>query len=311
MDKFNAMSTFVEVVQSGSFTAAAERLHLSRAQVSKSIMQLEAHLDSRLLNRTTRKISLTEMGKIYYERCLAILRDVEEVEGIASQQHAIPSGRLKLGVPTSFGLLHLNALLPEYLKQHPQVEIDLSLSDRFIDVVDEGYDLVIRIAELEDSSLIARRLAPCKRIYCAAPEYLRKKGTPTEPADLIHHQCLVYTNENRPEHWQIAGPEGSQTIRVKGPICADNGDTLKAAAVAGMGIALLPTFIAGSDLAKGRLTQVLADFCPPEISIYAVFPSHRYLSAKVRTFVDILTQQFGEQPTWDQLANQQEPPLDR
>lgn len=309
MDRLNGMHTFVEVVQSGSFTAAAEKMRLSRAQVSKSVMQLESHLGTRLLNRTTRRISLTEVGRIYFERCKAILKEIEEVESIAGDQATKPHGTLKLGVPTSFGMLHLNEAIPKFIKQYPEVQVELSLSDRFIDVVAEGFDLVIRIAELEDSSLIARKMAPCKRLFCASPEYLSQSGTPINPQELIHHQCLVYSNEARPEFWEIEGPEGPESIKVNGPMCADNGDALKAAAVAGLGIALVPTFIVGPDLASGRLQQVLPDYCPPEISIYAVFPSHRYLSAKVRTFIDFLSDYFGDQPEWDQFSLTEQSPL--
>jgi DNA-binding transcriptional LysR family regulator len=301
MDRFNNMANFVEVVNQGGFTAAADKTGLSRAQISKSVMQLEAHLGTRLLNRTTRRVSLTEIGRIYYERCVAILSDVEEIEGIVGEQTAKPHGTLTVSAPTSFGILHLNEVIPEYLKQYPEVRISLSLSDRFIDVVAEGFDLVLRIAALEDSSLIARRIAPCRRVLCASPEYLKENGSPQVPQDLAVHPCLVYSNEAKPDSWTLHGPKGAESIKVNGPVCADNGDILKAAAVNGLGVALLPTFIVGPELRAGRLRQVLPEFCPPEISVYAVFPSRRYLSAKVRTFVDFLSEHFGEAPDWDQF----------
>ena len=291
----------MEVVNQEGFTAAAGKLGLSRAQISKSVMQLEQHLGTRLLNRTTRRVSLTEIGRIYYERCTAILSDIEEAESIAGEQTDKPHGTLKLGAPTSFGILQLNQAIPEYIKQHPQVQISLSLSDRFIDVVSEGFDLVLRIAALENSSLIARKLAPCKRVFCASPGYLGKNGIPQVPQDLAIHHCLVYSNDLKPDNWVLHGPCGKESVKVRGPVCADNGDVLKAAAVAGLGVALLPTFIVGPELHAGRLKQVLPDYCPPEISIYAVFPSRRYLSAKVRTFVDFLSRHFGDNPDWDQF----------
>jgi len=299
MDKVNSMATFVAVVNGASFTAAAEKLGVSRAQISKSVMQLEEHLGTRLLNRTTRRISLTEIGRIYYERCNTILQDIEEIEGIAREQTTIPHGRLTLGAPTSFGILHLKELIPQYLKQHPQVQISVNLTDRFIDVVSEGFDLVLRIAELADSSLIARKIAPCKRVFCASPTYINQYGTPNVPQDLAIHHCLLYSNELRPDTWLLHGPNGIESVKVNGPVCADNGDILRANAIAGLGITLLPTFIVGSDLKAGRLQQILPDYCPPEISIYAVFPSKRYLSAKVRTFVDFLSGHFGDNPDWD------------
>jgi len=300
------MQIFVEVVNSGGFSAAARKIDLSRAQVSKSVMQLEQYLGTRLLNRTTRSISLTESGRVYFERGSALLADVEEIEAVAANESGEIRGRLTLGAPTTFGILHLQDAIPAYLERFPEVQISLSLADRFIDVVAEGFDLVIRIAELEDSSLVARRLAPCKRILCAAPGYLEKHGTPQVPQDLAIHHCLVYSNELKPDTWRLQGPDGKETVKVNGPICADNGDILRAAAVAGLGVTLLPTFIVGAELISGKLRQVLPEFCPPEISIHAVFPSRRLLSPKVRSFVDFLAGYFGSQPEWDSYADNED-----
>jgi len=299
MDRLNSMGIFVQVVRKGSFTAASKKLNLSRAQISKSVMQLEAHLGTRLLNRTTRKISLTETGRAYYERCKMILNDIEEIESIAGEQTVTPHGTLTISAPTSFGVLHLQEAISEYLKQYPQVKIVLSLTDRFIDVVSEGFDVGIRIASLEDSSLVARRIAPCKQVICASPDYLRRNGIPKVPVDLTTHSCLTYSNNLKPETWVLQGPEGKQSIKVNGSVCADNGDILKAAALSGLGITSLPTFIVGMDIKTGKLQPVLTEYSPPEISIYAVFPSRRYLSAKVRTFVDFLSGYFGDEPDWD------------
>jgi len=299
MDRLNSMRHFVEVVRESGFTPAADKLGLSRAQISKSVMQLEAHLGTRLLNRTTRRISLTETGKVYFERCLSILDDIDELEASTSEQSKTPKGRLSICAPTSFGILHLQSALTDYLNQFPEVQITLSLSDRFVDVVEEGFDVVVRIAELDDSSLIARKIAPCKRVFCASPEYLKSHSPVQVPQDLAIHHCLTYSNDLRPDTWTLEGPGGIESVKVNGPVCADNGDMLKAAALNHMGITLLPTFIVGEDLKAGNLVQVLKDYCPPDIAIYAVFPSRRFLSAKVRTFVDHLTNCFGEQPYWD------------
>lgn len=299
MDKLNSMKTFVEVVNGESFTAAADRLGLSRAQVSKSVMKLESHLGTRLLNRTTRRVSLTEIGRVYFERCKEILNDIDEIESLAGEQTIRPRGTLTISAPTTFGIRHLHKAIPEYLTQYPDVQLSLSLSDRFIDVVSEGFDLVIRIAELEDSTLIARKIAPCKRVLCASPDYLNKNGIPNVPQDLALHHCLVYTNNKQPGTWTLHSEQGSESVKVGGPLLADNGDILKSAAVAGLGIAILPTFIVGPDLRAGRLQIVLPDYCLPEISIYAVFPSRRYVSAKVRTFVEYLSAYFGDVPQWD------------
>ena len=302
MDRFNAMSTFVQVVDGGSFSAAADRLGLSRAQVSKSVMQLEAHLETRLLNRTTRRISLTDSGRLYYARSLQILEELAEAEDCAREDSAAARGVLTVGAPTSFGLLHLQPLIPAFLADHPEVQISLSLADRFLDVVAEGYDVAVRIAELEDSSLVARRLAPCRRVLCASPAYLQKHGSPRVPQDLAIHGCLVYSNELRPDTWTLHGPSGAERVTVNGPVCADNGDVLRAAAAAGLGVTLLPTFIVGEDLRAGRLVTVLDDYCPPDLSINAVYPSRRFLAAKVRVFVDFLVQSFAGQPAWDQTG---------
>lgn len=299
MDRFNAMSTFIQVVDGGSFSNAAERLGLSRAQVSKSVMQLEAHLGTRLLHRTTRSIGLTDSGRIYYQRCREILEEVAEAEECAREDNAEPRGTLTVGAPSSFGRLHLQPLIPRFLARHPGVQLSLSLTDRFLDVVSEGFDVAVRIAELEDSSLIARRLAPCRRVLCASPDYIARHGTPRVPQDLAIHACLVYSNELRADTWTLHGSTGVERITVNGPVCADNGDVLCAAAEAGLGVALLPTFIVGDALRAGRLVPVLAEFCPPDLSINAVYPSRRFLAAKVRSLIDFLAESFAGEPAWD------------
>ncbi|RVU82840.1 LysR family transcriptional regulator [Leucothrix sargassi] len=299
MDRLNAMHTFVEVVITGSFTKAAERLNLSRAQVSKTIMQLESHLDTRLLNRTTRAISLTEVGQTYFDRCITILQDVEDVENITREQSTKPSGSLRISVPSTFALLHLNTLIPEYIKRYPDVQISLNLADHFIDVVADSYDVVVRIGELQDSSLVARKLAPCHRVFCATPSYLEKHGTPQVPLDLKRHNCLLYSNEQPAETWTIRGPSKTESVKVSGSLTADNGQMLRDAALADLGIAILPTFIVGDDIQQGKLQQILVEYTTPEIAIHVVFPSRRYLSAKVRTFVDFLTERFEETPHYD------------
>lgn len=302
MDRLNAMSTFVQVVDGGSFSSAAERLGLSRAQVSKSVMQLEAQLGTRLLNRTTRSIGLTDSGRVYYQRCREILEQVAEAEECARDDTAEPRGVLTVGAPTTFGRLHLQPLIPQFLARHPDVQLSLSLADRFLDVVGEGFDLAVRIAELEDSSLIARRLAPCRRVLCASPDYLARRGRPQVPQDLAIHACLVYSNELRADTWTLHGAAGIERIRVNGPVCADSGDVLCAAAEAGLGVTLLPTFIVGDGLRAGRLVQVLEEFCPPDLAINAVYPSRRFLAARVRSFVDFLAEAFAGRPAWDRAG---------
>ncbi len=298
MDKLNSMSLFVAVVKQGSFTRAAEKTNLSRAQISKSLIQLEAELGVRLLHRTTRKLSLTESGSIYFDRCLSILEDVAAAEAVISSADETPSGTLMLTAPTSFGILHLKNLIPNFLVRYPDVQIRLSLNDRQIDLVEEGFDLAIRISDLRDSSLVSRRIAPCKRVYCASPNYLAKHGKPEKPEDLVRHQCLVYTNDMRPGRWVFEGHKQSDLVKVTGPLCSDNGDLLKSAALNGLGITCLPMFIVGPEIKSGRLEPVLANFSPPDISIYALYPSRKFLSAKVRAFVDFLVSHFGEASEW-------------
>lgn len=299
MDVLGNMRIFVEVAERGSFTAAAERLNLSRGQVSKAIAHLETHFKARLLNRTTRKVSLSEVGRTYYERCKVVLEDMAEIENLTAQQTSEPEGKLIIGAPTSFGILHLNRLLPTFLKRYPKVQVDIQLADRIIDIVAEGYDLVIRIAPMEDSSLIARKIAPARAVFCASPDYLRDYGEPQTPSDLKDHNCLLYSNVKSPNQWQFTGEKGTETIKVNGSLIADNGEILQAAAVAGVGVILSPTFIVGADLKAGNLQAILTDYCPPALGIYAMYPSRRYLSAKVRSFIDFLKEEIGEKPEWD------------
>ncbi|CAA6828526.1 MAG: Transcriptional regulator, LysR family [uncultured Thiotrichaceae bacterium] len=299
MDVLGNMHIFVEVAERGSFTGAAERMNLSRGQVSKAIAQLETHFKARLLNRTTRKVSLSEVGRTYYERCKVVLEDMAEIENLTARQTSEPEGTLFIGAPTSFGILHLNRLLPKFLKRYPKVQVDIQLADRIIDIVAEGYDLVIRIAPMEDSSLIARKIAPSRAVFCASPEYLKIHGEPQFPSDLKDHNCLIYSNVRSPNQWTVSGEKGTELVKVNGSLISDNGEILHAATVAGLGITLSPTFIAGAALKSGKLQEILTDYSPPALGIYAIYPSRRYLSAKVRTFIDFLKEEIGEQPEWD------------
>ncbi len=303
MDRLKGMEMFVQVVEEGSFTAAADRNAVSRAAVSKHISQLEDRLGARLLNRTTRRLSLTDIGRVYYERIKATLADIEEAESCASIASEKAAGLLRVNAPMSFGTRHLGPAIAAYCNHYPRVQIELELSDRFIDVVAEGFDVVIRIAALEDSTLIARRIAPCRRVVCASPDYLQRYGTPQVPQDLALHRCLFYNNLPVANGWVLSGPDGIETVRVSGPVRANNGDILRAAAVEGLGVALEPTFIVGPDIDAGRLNIVLPQYRPPDIDVYAVYPSRRHLSAKVRTFVEFLNRHFGEEPAWDRAVD--------
>jgi DNA-binding transcriptional LysR family regulator len=299
MDRLATMETFVRVVEAGSFVAAADRMGLSPAMVSRHVQNLEERLGTRLLNRTTRRIGLTEPGAAYYERCQQLLREVEEMDLSVAREVQQPRGVLHVNAPVVFGTRHLAPLLAEYTGRYPEVAIDLNLTDRFVDLVEEGADLAVRIGVLTESTLVARRLCPIRIVLCASPGYLERHGTPRTPADLAAHSCLGYTYTRGGAEWELPGPDGSIVLPIRGSLRANNGEALHQAALDGMGIAFQPTFIAGEALAAGRLRQVLAPYARAELSAYAVFPSRKFLSAKVRTFVDFLAEKFGPEPYWD------------
>lgn len=299
MDRLTGMEVFVRVVETGSFTRAAEQTGLSRAMVSKHVLELENRLGVRLLNRTTRKISLTEAGAGYYERSAQIVAEIAEAERAAAQLNLRPRGLLKVNAPMTFGTLHLAPAIPAFIEANPEVTVELTQNDRVVDLVEEGYDLAVRIGRLPDSSLVARRLAPCRMVVCAAPAYLERRGTPRTPDDLTRHDCLGYTYSPDRDLWRFTGPEGERLVRIAGPFRANNGDSLRAAALAGLGLILQPSFILGEDLKAGRLRAVLTDYAAPEIAVHAVYPHGRHVSAKVRQFIDFLVDRFGPEPYWD------------
>ncbi len=299
MDKLTAMSVFTRVVERGSFTAAAEDLRLSRAMTSKHVQDLEALLGVGLLNRTTRRISLTEEGRHYHALCVQILADIAEAEQSVAERQAEPQGTLRLNTAVSFGTHHIAPAIVDFTARHPKVRVDMTLVDRVVDLVDEGYDLAIRIGTLASSSLIARRLAPCRLVVCAAPDYLARHGRPVHPADLAGHNCLGYTYGALTDAWRFIGPAGETTVPIRGNLQINNGDALRSAALRGHGVVLLPTFIIGADLSVGTLERVLPDYSPPDMGIHAVYPPGRHLPAKVRSFIDFLAQRFGEDPEWD------------
>jgi DNA-binding transcriptional LysR family regulator len=299
VDRFFAIQVFTRVVEQGSFAKAAERLGISTSACSRHVAELEAHLDSRLLNRTTRRLSLTESGQAFYERCVQVLADLAEAEQAAAASAARPRGTLKLTCAISFGVRHVAPLVGAFAARHPEMRFDVQLSDRFVDLVEEGFDLAIRIGESPTQNLIARRLGETCLVPCAAPVYLREHGAPETPADLARHACLTYEYLPQRNTWRFRDRAGSEhAVRVAGPVHANNGEMLAAAAVEGTGIALEPDFIVGADLAAGRLVRILADYAPAPTSIYAVYPSRRHLSAKVRAFVDFLAERFAHAGDW-------------
>jgi len=263
MDRLISMRIFTSVVENSGFSAASEKLGLSRAAVSKHIAQLETHLGGRLLNRTTRQISLTGVGRVYYASCKQILEDIDVAECVVSGLSNEPRGALRINAPMSFGSHRIAPLLARFNTLHPAVEIDLSLNDRLVDVVEEGYDLVIRIADLADSNLIARRLAPSHQVLCASPVYLQTHGIPQHPQDLGRHACLRYSYSRHADEWRLQGPAGELRVRINGPLLSNNGEALCNAAENGLGIALLPTFLAGDAIRAGRPRSASMPFTRP------------------------------------------------
>ncbi|BCL74864.1 LysR family transcriptional regulator [Jeongeupia sp. HS-3] len=299
MDRFAAMQVFTAVVDAGSFVRAAERLAQSTTAVSRQLAELEAHLGVRLLQRTTRTMSLTEAGRLYYEQCVSLLAELLEAEAAVSHASRIASGVLRVNAPVSFAVRHLAPLLPQFRAQQPQVGIELTVNDRVVDLVDEGFDLALRISrQALASTLIARPLAPIHVAVCASPAYLARFGTPASPRDLGRHQCLGYSYTDRGMSWEFAGTP-PQNIEVNGFLRANNGDVLVEAAIAGAGIIAQPSFLVGDALRDGRLVRILATHPLPQYTAWAVYPSRRFLSAKVRSFVDFLGAAWGEVPPWD------------
>ena len=300
MDTLNGMTVFVRVVERGSFSAAARDLRLAKSTVSKQVAALEQSLGARLLNRTTRRLSPTEVGFAYYERCTRIIAEVEEAELAVARLQLEPRGTLRLNAPMSFGNLHVAPVIADFMSAYPELTVDMTLNDRMVDLVDEGFDVAIRIGRLADSTLIAKKIAPSRQIICAAPEYWQTHGIPTRPRDIADHNCLIYTYLRNPHEWIFQTADGAETVSIAGKLRANNGEALRAAALKGYGVYLGPTFIVGEDLRAGRLRAVLGEFEAQNHFIHAVYPHSRHLSVKVRAFVDFLTGRFGDEPYWDQ-----------
>ena len=304
MDKLEAMNAFAKVVAAGSYAEAARRMGLTRSAVSKAVMELEHTLGARLLDRTTRRVSPTEAGRAYYERCLAILADVEDTEAQIANLHEAPRGVLRVNAPMSFGIRYLASTVAEFMARYPELKIELILNDRIIDPLEEGVDVTVRIGALADSSLIARRLSPARLVLTAAPSYLQRHGTPQAPDELATHTCLSYGHMAAVHRWTLLQDEKPVSVPVDSRLCSNNGDILRAAALAGNGIAKLPTFLVGPDIAANRLHVVLPHMPPPPLAIYALYAPNKYLAAKTRLFIDHLAARFGQAPEWDAFEQQ-------
>ena len=299
MDRFRSLAVFAKVVEQGSFARAAQRLDLSASAVSRHVADLEAHLNVRLLNRTTRKLSLTESGQAYHERAVQLLADLEEAETAVTAGALAPRGTLKLTCAITFGERHVAPAIAAFAAMHPQLRFDVELSDRMVDLVEEGFDLGIRIGVSSSQALIARRIGRTQLVCCASPEYLARHGTPNVPEDLTKHRCLSYSYLPVRDLWRFRDAAGAErTVRIAGPAHANNGRFLTALAASGMAISLEPDFIVGDELRSGRLVEILPQFRPAAAPIHAVYPSRRHLSAKVRAFVDFLAGRFEADAPW-------------
>ena len=293
MDKFLEMQTFASVVDAGSFVRAAESLDMSKAAVSRYVADLEARLGVRLLHRTTRKLSLTEEGRAFHARCKALLAELDEAESEITARSARASGLVKINVPVSFGIMHLASLWSDFMALNPNVSLDITLADRVVDLVEEGYDLAVRIGSLSNSTLVSRKLASTRMVLCASPKYLQKHGQPTHPADIANHTVLAYSLLTMGDQWELEGPEGKVSVLVHPVMHTNNGDTCRAAALKHQGIILQPSFLVDEDLRSGALVEFMPHYRSAEFGIYAVYPSRQYVSAKVRLLIDFLAKALG------------------
>lgn len=288
MDKLTSMTVFVRVAKSGSFAAGARELGISRAMATKHIMHLEGALGSRLFNRTTRSLNLTDVGASYLERCQEVLLDIEEMEAAVTHLQTQPKGVLKISAPPVIGATHVTRAVVDFLKIHPDIKVDIALQSSPGDMIDEGIDVAIILGTLDDTSMVARRLATSPVVVCGSPEYLAKNGVPKTPEDLMNHSCLVNWAIPPRHKWQFRNDQGLKIINVSGRLQANAAHSTRIAAINGLGLVMLPTYIVGGDIEKGLLKVVLENYASKPLDIHAVYPHRRYLSAKVRTFLDFL-----------------------
>ena len=302
MDRIDTMKAFVTVANEGNFKKAADRLNSSSQLVSKHVSQLEEHLGVRLFNRTTRKVHLTEAGAQCLHHANQILENMQDMEQHLGQMQSEVQGLLNISAPVSFATLHLSPLIREFRKLHPAIGVNLQLNDRKVDLVDEGFDIALRIGYLKNSSLIAKFIAPIRLVVCASPNYLEKHGVPKAPYSLIpeHHLRYSYMEYNQPNVPVLEAFKQSNRIQDRGVEC-NNGEVLKDAAIAGEGYILQPTFIVGEAVKQGKLSIVLEDFEQEPMALYAVYPHRKLLASKMRVFIDFLSHYFGDPPYWDRF----------
>ncbi|TFZ07954.1 LysR family transcriptional regulator [Ramlibacter humi] len=306
MDRFDQMRVFAAVIDAGSFAGAAEALQMSRPAVSRHVAELESRLGVRLIQRTTRRLSATPEGQAFHARVRELLAGMDDAEAEVGSRRAEPSGVLRVNVPVTFGILHLAPLWGRFRALHPQVQLEVTLQDRSVDLVEEGYDLAVRISRLQDSSLVSRRLAGTRIVACASPAYLRRRGRPKSPQDLRAHDCIAYSYWASGDEWAFRGAEGEVTVKTTPVLRTNNGDTCRAAALAGQGVILQPTFLVGPDLADGKLVELLPQWQAGELGVHAVYPSRKHLLPKTRALVDFLVEAF-RRPQWEMEAGASPP----
>lgn len=293
MDRLSEMQALVAVVDAGSFVKAAESLGLSKAAVSRQVANLEARLGVRLLQRTTRRLSLTEEGRAFVERSRELLASLDEAEAEVTSRSVVAAGRLRVNAPFSFGIRHLAPLWGEFRRRYPQVELDVTLNDRVVDLVDEGFDLAVRIAALPSSTLICRRLAATRIVLCASTGYLKRAGRPRHPEELRKHATIGYSYSASGDEWSFGGPQGRVDVRIQPWMHSNSGETCRAVALAGQGIILQPDFLVGEDLRTGALEELMPEYMADSLGIYVVYPSRKHVSPKVRALIDFLAGHFN------------------
>lgn len=297
----NDLMTFVTVVDEQSFTKAADRLNVTHSVVSKRITRLEASLKARLLNRTTRRLMMTESGQALYQRCSQIKHDIEEATLAVANTHDKPYGTLRVNAPMSFGQIHLAPVVCDFIKQYPEIKVELVLGRQYANLLEHNLDLSIQISEMPDSSFIAKRLALRSTHICASPEYFQTYGMPKMPEDLKNHNCLIYHSHKAHDEWRFSNESDAQVVKVQGNLHANSSQAIQRAAIKGLGIARLPGYLTEQAIAAGKLESVLPEFCPHDIGIYAVYPHNRHLATKVRVFIDFLAERFSQEHHWNEV----------
>jgi DNA-binding transcriptional LysR family regulator len=299
MDRLASMRAFVKVVEAGSFVRGADQLGISTTSASRLVAELEQHLGTRLLQRTTRKLHLTDAGQRYFERASQLLSDIEEAEEEVGSATTTPRGRLRISVGQTFGVRQLSSVFPRFQEKYPDVELEVFATDRRVDLIEEGFDLAVRMSLEIPATYVARRLCAIRVVVCGSPEYLATRGTPAVPQDLAAHNCLTVPSGGFENRWLFEGAEGAITVQVRGDYRSDSGDLLRAAALAGQGLVYLPTFIVGEELARGELVPLLREWKTPSLEARVVYPTRRFVSAKVRAFTEFLQEEFAGDPPWD------------